>query len=256
MNARPCPSGKQVTLIVVPRHGGAGRADRLVRRRPWSVRAIVRRRLGGAAGGDRACRRGGRRRRRLVAAVSARRAALGLALHAVCVSCARAPMRSCRWRRSAAISSARAVLRSRGVRGTVAAASVIVDVLMQAASQLVFAHRRPGAADRHRRQRADGLAGCRRRRAGAAGARRFSAGAGRRRPAAGQRLLALVAGDRDWLMFGAIDDLFARLDAFYANRRGLIQSVDLASWRAGSSARSKSGSCSTSWAIPSTTAMR
>ena len=35
----------------------------------------------------------------------------------------------------------------------------------------------------------------------------------------------MFAGDREWLVFGAIDDLFAQLDALYSNRGGLIRSV-------------------------------
>ena len=38
-------------------------------------------------------------------------------------------------------------------------------------------------------------------------------------------LLGLAAGGREWLVFGAIDDLFKWLNAFYAYRRGLIQSL-------------------------------
>ena len=45
----------------------------------------------------------------------------------------------------------------------------------------------------------------------------------------------MFAGDRNWLVFGAVDDLFARLDAFYSNRRRLIRSVTwhLAGWFVG-----------------------
>ena len=82
----------------------------------------------------------------------------------------------------------------RGVRGTLAAASVIVDVLMQAATQLVFAivglvlliamggNELVVVADRDRHRRRD------------PGARRLSSGAGRARPAARQE--AAVAGCR------------------------------------------------------------
>ena len=49
------------------------------------------------------------------------------------------------------------------------------------------------------------------------------------------KLLALFAGDRNWLAFGAVNDLFERLSAFYADRRGLIRSVvwHLAGWFVG-----------------------
>jgi putative membrane protein len=49
------------------------------------------------------------------------------------------------------------------------------------------------------------------------------------------KLLALVAGDRNWLAFGAVNDLFERLSEFYSNRRRLIRSVvwHLAGWFVG-----------------------
>jgi putative membrane protein len=40
-----------------------------------------------------------------------------------------------------------------------------------------------------------------------------------------KKLLAFVGGERDWLVFGAIDELFAKLASFYDNRRGLIRSA-------------------------------
>jgi putative membrane protein len=40
-----------------------------------------------------------------------------------------------------------------------------------------------------------------------------------------KNVLSMFAGDREWLVFGAIDDLFAQLDALYANRGDLIRSV-------------------------------
>jgi len=113
----------------------------------------------------------------------------------------------------------------RGVRGTVAAASVIVDVLMQAASQLVFALIglvlliAIGGNELIVWPVAIGLALA----LPALGGFLLIQGE------TGQRLikwvLGAVAGDRQWLTFGAIDDLFARLDTFYSNRRGLIQSI-------------------------------
>jgi putative membrane protein len=39
-----------------------------------------------------------------------------------------------------------------------------------------------------------------------------------------KKLLSLFAGDRNWQVFGAIDELFERLDALYANRAGLLRS--------------------------------
>jgi len=113
----------------------------------------------------------------------------------------------------------------RGVRGTLAAASVIVDVLMQAVSQLVFALIglvlliAIGGNELIVWPVAIGLALA----LPALGGFMLIQGE------QGQRLvkwvLGKVAGDRQWLAFGAIDDLFARLDTFYSYRRGLIQSV-------------------------------
>jgi putative membrane protein len=113
----------------------------------------------------------------------------------------------------------------RGVKGTVAAASVIVDVLMQAASQLVFALIglvlliAMGGNELIVWPIAIGLALA----LPALGGFVLMQGE------QGQRLvkwvLGAVAGDRQWAPFGAIDNLFASLDKFYAYRRGLIQSV-------------------------------
>jgi putative membrane protein len=113
----------------------------------------------------------------------------------------------------------------RGVRGTVAAASVIVDILMQAMSQLVFALIglvlliAIGGNELIVWPVAIGLALA----LPALGGFVLMQGE------YGQRLvkwvLGAMAGDRQWLTFGAIDDLFRRLDGFYAYRRGLMQSV-------------------------------
>ena len=113
----------------------------------------------------------------------------------------------------------------RGVRGTLAAASVIVDVLMQAASQLIFAIIglvlliALGGNDLIVWPVAIGIAVA----VPALGA--FMLLQGEQGQWLVKKLLRLVAGDREWLVFGAIDDLFARLEAFYAYRRGLIRSV-------------------------------
>src|SRR6201991_363726 len=107
----------------------------------------------------------------------------------------------------------------RGVRGALAAASVIVDVLMQAVSQFVFALIglvlliAMGGNELIVWPVAIGLALA----LPALGGFVLIQGEH------GQRfvkwLLGAVAGDRQWLTFGAIDDLFARLDRFYAYRR-------------------------------------
>jgi putative membrane protein len=123
----------------------------------------------------------------------------------------------------------------RGVRGVRAAASVIVDILMQAASQLVFAVIglmllvEMGGNELIVWPIAVGIAIA----LPALGGFLLVQGE------FGQRLvkkvLSAFAGDRNWLVFGKIDDLFAQLDAFYSYRRGLIRSVTwhLAGWLVG-----------------------
>jgi len=123
----------------------------------------------------------------------------------------------------------------RGVRGALAAASVIVDVLMQAISQLIFAIIglilliAMGGNELVVWPVAIGIALA----VPALGGFLLVQGE------FGQRLLKKVlsvfAGDRNWLRLSAIDDLFAQLDAFYAQRRRLILSVTwhLADWFVG-----------------------
>jgi putative membrane protein len=112
----------------------------------------------------------------------------------------------------------------KGTRGTVAAASVIVDVLMQAATQLIFAIIGlvllidMGGSELVAWPVAIGIAIA----IPALGGFALAQGAAGRRLL--KRLLGMVAGDRDWQIFGAIDDLFARLDAFYGYRGGLVRS--------------------------------
>src|SRR5690349_17619421 len=113
----------------------------------------------------------------------------------------------------------------RGVRGALAAASVIVDVLMQAASQLIFALVglilliEMGGNELVVWPLAVGVALA----LPALGGFLLVQGE------FGQRLvkkvLSMFAGDREWLVFGAIDELFAQLGAFYSNRVGLVRSV-------------------------------
>lgn len=120
----------------------------------------------------------------------------------------------------------------RAIRGTIAAASVIVDVLVQAGSQLVFALIglvlliAIGGNELIVWPVAIGLAVA----LPLLGGFLLIQRAGGRRLV--RSLLGLAARDREWLVFGAIDDLFARLDAFYANRRGLISGTlcHLAGW--------------------------
>jgi putative membrane protein len=123
----------------------------------------------------------------------------------------------------------------RGVRGMVAAASVIVDVLMQAATQLVFAVVglvllvAMGGNELVAWPIAIGIALA----LPMLGA--FFMIQGERGQRLVKWLLSLVAGNREWLAFGAVDDLFARLNGFYANRRGLARSfvLHLAGWFVG-----------------------
>lgn len=123
----------------------------------------------------------------------------------------------------------------RGTRGAVAAASVIVDVLIQAATQLVFAF--------------VGLCLLLSRGGNEVLALPIAIGITAAVPALGlfflaqgqsghrliRRLLGLVAGEREWLVFGAIAELFAAFERFYANRAGLVRSFlwHLADWFVG-----------------------
>lgn len=122
-----------------------------------------------------------------------------------------------------------------GTRGTVAAASVIVDVLIQAATQVVFAV--IGLVllvvlvgnDLVVWPIAIGIAIS----IPVLGA--FFLIQGERGQTLAKRLLARVAPDREWRAFGAIDDLFACLNSFYAHRRALIRAalLHLGSWIVG-----------------------
>jgi len=120
----------------------------------------------------------------------------------------------------------------RGSKATVAAASVVVDVLFQATTQLVFA-----IAGLVLLIDVDGsgvviwtVA------LGIAIAIPALGGFFLAQRHAGQRLLkwllSLLAGGREWRIFGAIDELFAQLNNFYAYRQGLIRSFacHLAMW--------------------------
>jgi putative membrane protein len=111
-----------------------------------------------------------------------------------------------------------------GAKGTVAAASVIVDVLIQAATQLVFAI--IGlvllAAFEGNELLTWPIA------IGIAVAIPALAAVfmiqGHRGQALIKKLMALVAAGREWQVFGTIDDLFDRLNSFYSNWRRLIRS--------------------------------
>jgi putative membrane protein len=117
------------------------------------------------------------------------------------------------------------VLTLRGAPASLSAASVIVDVLVQAVTQFLFA--------------AVGLAALAAMRDDDAVRRTIAMVIVIAVPAlggfylaqrpVGQRivkaLLKRVVGEREWLPFGAIDALYARLAAIYANPRGVAVSV-------------------------------
>jgi putative membrane protein len=111
-----------------------------------------------------------------------------------------------------------------GTKGTVAAASVVVDVLIQAATQLMFALIglvlliMIGGSELIAWPIAIGIAI-----AIPALAATFMV-QGERGQRVVKKLLKFVAPDREWHVFGAIDELFARLGAFYARRIGLLRS--------------------------------
>lgn len=114
------------------------------------------------------------------------------------------------------------VLALRGAAASLAAASVIVDVLVQAVTQFLFA--------------AAGLATLAAMRDGGAVRGTVAIVIVFAVPAlggfylvqrpVGQRLVKLLLqralGEREWLSFGAIDALYVRLGSIYANRRGVI----------------------------------
>lgn len=124
----------------------------------------------------------------------------------------------------------------RGMRGTVAAASVVVDVVVQATTQLAFAIvglvllLANGGSELVAWPIAIGIAVA----IPALGG--FLMAQGRHGQQLLTRLLRFVAGDRDWRVFGAIDELFAQLKSFYDYRAGIARSAvwHLAVWFFGS----------------------
>jgi putative membrane protein len=113
----------------------------------------------------------------------------------------------------------------RGVRGTLAAASVIVDVLLQAVSQLIFAIVgltlliAMGGNELVVWPIAIGIALA----VPALGGFMLVQGELGRRLIT--KILSMFAGDRNWLMFGTIDELFAQLNVLYSGRGRLLRSV-------------------------------
>jgi putative membrane protein len=123
----------------------------------------------------------------------------------------------------------------RGTKGAVAAASVVVDVMIQAATMVAFALigltllLLGGGNEFVAWSAAIGIAI----------ATMALAGFFAAQTAHGHRLIVSVltamAGEREWRVFGAVDDLFAQFDRFYANRKGLWRSFlwHLADWFVG-----------------------
>jgi putative membrane protein len=120
-------------------------------------------------------------------------------------------------------------------KGTIAAASVIVDVLIQAATQLTFALIGValllviGGGDLVAWTIAAGIAVA----LPALAAFYVVQGANGQRLI--KKLLTFLAGGREWLAFGAIDDLFAQLDMFHSDIGRLARSFfwHLADWFVG-----------------------
>ena len=113
----------------------------------------------------------------------------------------------------------------RGVRGTLAAASVIVDVLLQATSQLAFAIigltllMAMGGNELVVWPVAIGIAFA----VPALGGFLLVQGELGRRVVT--KALSMFAGDRTWEVFGAVDDLFAKLNVLYSHRGLLARSA-------------------------------
>jgi putative membrane protein len=112
-----------------------------------------------------------------------------------------------------------------GVKGAVAAASVVVDVLIQAATQLVFAIIglvllvAVGGNELLVWPIAIGIA---------VAIPMIIASfliQGERGQALVMKFLSLVARDREWRGFGAVGEVFRSLNSFYSHRRGFIQSA-------------------------------
>jgi putative membrane protein len=120
----------------------------------------------------------------------------------------------------------------RGTPASLSAASVLVDVLVQAATQFVFALIGLATLAATVRDSAVGET------VAVVTAVAIPALCGfylAQRPIgqhAVKRLLARAAGDREWLSFGAIDALFARLGSIYANRGSLLAAaaIHMAVW--------------------------
>ncbi len=110
----------------------------------------------------------------------------------------------------------------RGAPASLSASSVIVDVLVQAVTQSLFAI--AGLATLAAIGNASGLGGTVA--IGIAFAVPALSGFYVLQRPVGQRmvkaLLMRLVGEREWLSFGAIDALYARLDSLYSNRAGLF----------------------------------
>src|SRR5262247_2624503 len=123
----------------------------------------------------------------------------------------------------------------RGIAGSLAAASIIVDILVQAATQFLFACL--GVAVLVVLGLGDGLARTIASALAVAGILLAGFYLAQRR--AGQRILQGImnglAGDRQWRVLGTIDAVYGELGTIYAGRRGLFLSsvVHMLGWLAG-----------------------
>jgi len=122
-----------------------------------------------------------------------------------------------------------------GIAGPLAAASIIVDILVQAATQFLFACL--GVAVLVALGLGDGLARTIASALAVAGILLAGFYLAQRR--AGQRILQGImnglAGDRQWRVLGTIDAVYGELGTIYAGRRGLFLSsvVHMLGWLAG-----------------------
>ena len=127
------------------------------------------------------------------------------------------------------------LLAMRGVAGSLAAASVIVDVLLQATTQFLFACL--GLAILVALDAGDTLAHTAAVALGVAALMLIGFYLAQRQ--AGQRILrwalSRLTGDRKWRVLGTIDAVYEALAAFYSARRRLVASVvvHLAGWLVG-----------------------
>src|SRR5262249_59552697 len=141
------------------------------------------------------------------------------------------------------------------VPGALAAASVIVDILIQAATQFLFAIL--GLLTLVALEADQALA--RNAAVGIAVATLMLAGFYLAQRRGGQRILRAIVsrltGDREWRVLGTIDAVYQNLGMIYAARSNVVASA-VVHLGDGPSAWPKSRSCSRSWGIPSASVRR